>query len=376
MAPVSHDVTFVTSGHDVADARLHRLVASLRTRGLSVQVFGLGSEADAPECAHVRTWKRPGIAARAALAARMASAADGRVLVTLDPDSAVAAGAVVMTSGRVLVVDVHEDYAALLEDRPWAQRAAGVPGVVATGVVRAFESVAKRAELTVVADDHVPPMTARRRLVVRNEPAFALLPEPTQPDAAPRALYIGDARASRGLFAMVEAVVRAPGWHLDVVGPVARADANRLRHAIADGQVADRVHLHGRKPPRQAWEHADGAWCGLALLTDTPAFREALPSKLGEYVACGLPVISTDLPRQREVLHRDGTGVLVPLGDDEAVGASVAAVLRGWSAEPAALEALREQALEVGATARRRRTGYDDFADAIEDLLAPMSAGG
>ncbi|MDO5698377.1 MAG: glycosyltransferase [Dermatophilus congolensis] len=368
----SCDVSFVTSGHDVADARLHREVGALVARGMSVEVLGLGDIADAPACERVRTWQRLGMAGRATLAARMASIAHGRVIVTLDPDSAVAAGTVVMTSGRVLVVDVHEDYAALLRDRPWAKRMGGVPGVIGSGLVAAFMQVAKRAELTVVADDHVPPMKARRRIVVRNEAVPALLPEPSARGDEPRALYIGDVRATRGVFAMVEAIRLAPAWSLDIVGPVAPADAERLDAALADPAVAGRVRLHGRRPPAASWEFARGAWCGLALLSDTPAFREALPSKLAEYEACGLPVISTDLPRQREVLEASGAGVLVPTGTDEEVGAAVAEVLRGWTAAPATLDDLRAAALAAGAAARERRSTYDDFADEVEALLTPL----
>ena len=368
----SYDVSFVTSGHDVADARLHRMVGALVARGLSVEVLGLGEVPDGPPCDRVRTWPRKGLAGRAGLAARMAGLACGRVIVTLDPDSAVASGAAVMTTGRVLVVDVHEDYAALLRDRPWAKRLRGAPGLVGSGLVTAFMQIARRAELTVVADDHVPPMKARRRLVVRNEPVPSMLPEPMPREEAPRALYVGDLRSTRGLFAMVEAVRLAPAWALDLVGPVAPADAERLDAVLAEAGLAGRVHLHGRRPPAESWQFARGAWCGLALLSDTPAFREALPSKLAEYEACGLPVISTDLPRQRQALEASGTGVLVPTGSDEEVGAAVAEVLRGWTTHPDSLDALREKTRTAGAAARERRSTYDDFADAIQDLLAPL----
>ena len=43
-----YDVSLVTSGHDVADARLHRLVAALTDSGLTVEVIGLGDPAAAP----------------------------------------------------------------------------------------------------------------------------------------------------------------------------------------------------------------------------------------------------------------------------------------------------------------------------------------
>lgn len=370
-APV--DVTIVTSGHDVADARLHREVAALLARGLRVEVFGLGEAADAPPGAIVRTWPRQGSLRRARLAARMAARANGRVLFTLDPDSALAANAAVLTSGRMLVVDVHEDFAALLKDRPWAHSLGGLAGVGAQGLVKAFLSVASRAALTVVADEHVPPLTARRRFVLPNEPVAAMLPDPGPRGERPRALYVGDVRSTRGLFAMLEAVRLAPDWELDVVGPVAPADVDELRRRLtADVALAQRVHLLGRRPPTQAWEHASGAWCGLLLLADTPAFAEAMPSKLGEYLACGLPVITTDLRRQAAVVRDSGAGVVVPAGDDESVGEAVAQVLRDWSGSPAGLDRLDacgRAAVAHAEAANRESSVYEDFADAVAALL-------
>ncbi|HEU4674620.1 MAG TPA: hypothetical protein VFS29_01415, partial [Motilibacteraceae bacterium] len=88
------DVSVVTSGHDVADARLHREVAALSAAGLRVQVLGLGDPAAGPRGAVVRTRARRGPAGRALLAATAPWQADGAVLVTLDPDVALSARAV------------------------------------------------------------------------------------------------------------------------------------------------------------------------------------------------------------------------------------------------------------------------------------------
>lgn len=366
-APV--DVSVVTSGHDVADARLHREVAALLRHGMAVEVLGLGDPADGPPGAEVRTWPRPGPMGRPRLAARLAAKARGRVLLTLDPDSALAANAAVLTSGRVLVIDVHEDFARLLADRSWTRRGAGLAGVGARGLVSTFLSVARRAALTVVADDHVPPLEARNRLVLPNVPVPAMLPEPTDRDETPRALYVGDARASRGLFAMLEAVRGAPEWRLDVVGPVAPADAATLEGLLsADPDLAARVRLLGRRPPTAAWEQARGAWCGLLLLWDTPAFRDAVPSKLSEYLACGLAVVTTDLPRPGAIVREAGAGAVVPGGTDEEVGAAVADVLTAWSSDPASLDACRGAAVAAGRPGDAE-SPYDGFADAVADLL-------
>lgn len=352
------DVSVVTTGHDVADARLHREVAALRRLGLQVEVLGLGDAADGPAGAQVLTRARSGLAGRALAALTVPWRARGRVLVTLDPDALAGAVPAARLRRRRLVADVHEDYAALLADRAWATGAAGRVGAQVAALAT---RLAGRADLTVVADEHVPPRQARNRLVLRNLPDLSMLPEPSAPGPVPRALYVGDVRRSRGAFAMVEAVRRAPGWHLDLVGPVAAADAEALDRLVASPELAGRVVLHGRQPPHRAWQLAAGAWAGLSLLEDTPAFRAAVPTKVYEYLACGLPVVASDLPATRTVLGEAGA-LLAP-----ADGAAAGQVLRRWLAEPDELAAVRARAAAAGA-AHRQEAPYAPFAEAVARL--------
>ncbi|CAN7154835.1 glycosyltransferase [Knoellia sp. LjRoot47] len=348
------DVTIVTSGHDVADARLHRLTRALVRHGASVEVLGLGAETDGPTGASVRTWPRGSMVGRGARGLTMARAARGRVLLALDPDSLLWARVVGRLTRRPVVADVHEDYRRMLEDRAWAQ---GVLGRGARVVARAAETVASRADLTLVADEHVPPGSARRRLVVRNEADKELI-GPSQPwDERPRAAYVGDVRASRGLFAMLDALRGAHEWTLDVVGPVASADQPAVDALLeAEPELAARVSWHGRQPPAEAWAIAHGAWVGFALLEDTPAFRDALPSKLHEYIAAGLIPVVTPLPRQARLCDEVGGFVVA---DGEEAGQ----VLRSLAADPAARTRLTAPEATVA------RTSYDEAAEAIVGLL-------
>ena len=187
----------------------------------------------------MRTRSRRGAAGRAGDALARPWQARGRVIVVLDPDAVPAARLAGALRRRPVVVDVHEDYAALAGDRSWSSGAAAplVRGALA-GVTR----LARGADLTVVADDQVPPFSARQRLVVRNLPDTSMLPGPSPRDPAPRALYVGDVRRSRGLFAMLDALEAAPSWTLDVVGPVAAADQPDLDAWLAslDAPAAER----------------------------------------------------------------------------------------------------------------------------------------
>ncbi|MBV9097621.1 MAG: glycosyltransferase, partial [Frankiaceae bacterium] len=204
---------------------------------------------------------------------------------------------------------------------------------------------------------------ARQRLVVRNLPDLTALPAPAAREPEPRAVYVGDVRRSRGLVTMLTALESAPEWSLDVVGPVAAADQPWLDGWLATSAAASRLRLHGRLPPARAWQVASGAWVGLSLLDDTPAFRDAVPSKLYEYAAVGLPSLATPLPRVVDLLTESGAGVVV------ADAAATADEMRAFAADPARLDALRERALAWAASLTAAGSPYDDWAAQVARLV-------
>ncbi|MBS2966051.1 glycosyltransferase [Actinocrinis puniceicyclus] len=363
--PADPDVTILSSGHDVADARLHRHCAAFHRAGLRVEVIARGRPQDAPAGARFRPIPARGIAGRGMQALLLPGKADGRVLITLDPDLIPAARLRrTLSPGRRLAVDLHEDYVALLDDRAWAT---GARGVVARAWARTAVSLSRGADLTVVADQHVPPGRAVRRLVVRNLPDLTLLPERCEPDERPRALYVGDVRTSRGLFTMLRAIELAPDWELDIVGPVAPRDRARLDAWTAESDAAARVRLHGRMPPAAAWRLASGAWAGMSLLSSTPAFESAIPSKIYEYLACGLPVLTSPIRRAAELVEQSRAGAVV--ADAE----QAAAALRGWSGGGRAeFELLRRAARDWAARDLFADNPYDRFADAVAELVAQV----
>jgi glycosyltransferase involved in cell wall biosynthesis len=362
------DVTILSSGHDVADARLHRHCAALHRAGLRVEVIARGQAADAPQHAVFRPAVARGIAGRGMQALMLPGRAHGRVLVTLDPDLIPAArlrrG---FSRGTRLAVDMHEDYVALLADRAWAR---GAAGIVAKTWARTAVALSRRADLTVVADQHVPPVEAAHRLVVRNLPDLTLLPAPAEPEQRPRALYIGDVRESRGLFTMLQMIELAPDWELDIVGPVAARDRERLAAWQSSSTAAGRVRMHGRMPPLAAWRLAAGAWIGLSLLHSTPAFESAIPSKLYEYLACGLPVLTTPIRRAAELVEQAGAGAVV--ADPE----EAAKLLNAWSSnDREGFELRRKSARDWSRSDLTATNPHDSFAAAIVDLVAQTRRG-
>lgn len=350
----------MTTGHDVADARLHRIVAALGRQDLRIGLHGLGSSSVAPDVAHLICRPRRRLARRALAAASLPAVRPAaRLLVVLDPELVLPVlvwrG---LRRGRV-VVDVHEDYVALLRDREWAR---GLRRFVAAGLARSATAMAGWADLTVVADEHVPPPRARRRMVVRNLPPSVDLPAAGRRDATPRALYVGDIRTSRGLRRMVDAILAVPPWRLDLVGPVAASDQAWLTAAL-QRPGGERVRLHGRLPPAASWEFARGAWVGLTVLDQTSAFVATLPTKVYEYLGCGLAVVSTPLPRVTTLLRESGAGVVIGSVEE------LTRTLRGWWEQPESIDEHRSAARAWAAASLPPTSEFDALAAAIAALV-------
>ena len=81
-----------------------------------------------------------------------------------------------------------------------------------------------------------------------------------------------------------------------------------------------------------------------------PSYREGLPRTLVEAAACGLPLITTDVPGCREVVSDGVDGLLVPMGNSDALAQAIARL----QDHPAF-------ARQLGEAARRKaRTQFDE----------------
>jgi glycosyltransferase involved in cell wall biosynthesis len=120
------------------------------------------------------------------------------------------------------------------------------------------------------------------------------------------------------------------GISVELVG---QADAAAQEHIRAAGAAVIRrghppdppggVHWHGFIPNAQALELADGALAGLSLLQDEANFRHSMPTKVIEYMARGLPVITTPLPLAVDLVQSADCGFVVPFNDPQAAADAI-----------------------------------------------------
>lgn len=124
---------------------------------------------------------------------------------------------------------------------------------------------------------------------------------------------------------------RFPELHYLVVGgPSAEGDwTDRLKSQAAELRLEARVHFLGSLPP----ERLKGALSAADVFV-LATRNEGWANVILEAMACGLPVVATDVGGNAEVVSTPELGSIVPFGDGEALRAALAAALEhDWDRE-------------------------------------------
>ena len=165
-----------------------------------------------------------------------------------------------------------------------------------------------------------------------------------------RATWLGVMQPVKRVPDLVRAAARVPDLELLLVGD--GPERPRVERAVAETGCADRVHLAGHHcEPRPLLRTSD-----MVVL---PSAAEACPMALLQAMACGLPVVATDVGGVAEVVRDGVDGLLVPPGDDEALVAALGTLAR----DPA----LRR---DLGAAGRSRVAERFDVRSSARALLS------
>ncbi|RKN45424.1 glycosyltransferase [Micromonospora endolithica] len=164
--------------------------------------------------------------------------------------------------------------------------------------------------------------------------------------ARPRIITVGPMVERTGLQDVVRALPGVPEAECVVVGgppaDLLPADgfARRLTALAESCGVADRVKLVGAVPRRQL-----GAWYRSADLLVSAGWYDPSGARALEAMACGVPVVGTDVGGVGDSVVHGLTGDLVPPRDPRALGAAVRRLLadrvRRFAYATAALDRIR-----------------------------------
>ncbi len=155
-------------------------------------------------------------------------------------------------------------------------------------------------------------------LVSYNYPSLTFLDafrHPYAPNAsAPEFFYIGLISFERAFDVLIEALAllsrSVPKFTMHLFGR--RTFSDETMQALSGfDSVQDKLRLYGYTAQTDALPLAVHATAGLALLKPVGDYTESYPTKLFEYMALGLPVVTADFPLYEAIVEKHACGFCI-----------------------------------------------------------------
>lgn len=302
LVQAGYDVTLIAQhGRDEVVDRV-RIIALPKSRNRFTRIFGL-------------TWR----------VFRLALRQQADVYHFHDPELLPAGLLLKLFTGKRVIYDVHEDYSQAIRTKPWLLPS--LRGLIAITFGGFERLLARLLDGVIAATDEISRrFSERKTVVVKNYPilAFAksLRSNPEIPQGANRnnftLIYVGGLADIRGIYELVKA--------LEFIDEKYRAGL-KLLGKFTDQDFAERVRALkgfakvnslGWVPYEEVYQHLQMADVGLVCLHPEIRYQVALPVKLFEYMAAGLPVVASNFSLWKEIVEGNKCGLTVdPLNPQE-----------------------------------------------------------
>lgn len=174
------------------------------------------------------------------------------------------------------------------------------------------------------------------------------------------AVFAGNLIRWQGLDALIEALPRS-GEDLSVAVIGSGPDRDRLKAKATSLHVGDRFRLIGSVPQVVVPDYLAAADVCVAPFTAARNLRSGVSAlKIYEYIACGRPVVTTDVPGAADIVREYSCGIVVRPDDPGALAKAMEVAASNPS--------LHEGALSASSIIRERYS-WDATAGALVSVL-------
>lgn len=344
-------VAILSSVHSALDNRVfYREARALADAGHEVTLIAVHDRDEVKDGIQIRALPKVPRSRRPRLwraLARMAIESRADIYHIHDPELLLITPYLRRKTGRPTIYDIHEanadfiavkDYLPRLVRRPLAELFRHLEPRLAraeSGLIFADEAIAAGFE-----NIDVP------KAVLFNFPGADLIERGRQVQSAgvqksPVILYLGGLERNRGSALMVNAFAQVaaeiPEARLLIVGHFMPPDLEEeIRADVSARNLGHAVTLTGRVPFEQISNYLRQAAVGWVTWQPYAKNEKNIPTKLFEYMAFGLPIVSSDLPSIRPFVEPEVNGLLAKATDPTAHAAALLRLLR----EPVAAVAM------------------------------------
>jgi glycosyltransferase involved in cell wall biosynthesis len=261
--------------------------------------------------------------------------------------------------GKTVLFDAHEDVPLQVLGKTYLPRLARRPLAAGLGAFERFACA--RFDGIVAATPSIRDKFLRihpNTVDVNNYPVVAeFAPAPSWDGKASEVCYVGSIAAIRGIREMLAAcALLRSGARLNLAGSFEDA---ALEADVRGLRGWERVNWLGQLDRGGVAEAMRRSIGGLVTLHKQPNYLDALPVKMFEYMAAGIPVIASDIPLWRAIVEGHACGLCVDPLDPGAIAQAID-FLAGHPA----------QAEEMGRNGRRAVEEHYNWQRESDKLLA------
>jgi glycosyltransferase involved in cell wall biosynthesis len=254
-------------------------------------------------------------------------------------------GLLLRLMGKKVVLDIHENVAEDIFDKPW---------IPAKNVLYAcfhfFEKVAVKTMPIILAERSYEARYKKLGADYTTVLNYVDLPFFKSFSAnvnrkSNRIFYMGILLESRGLQQIAEAlyILKKQGHiiEFDVVGELYSSLEKQLHALPFWDDVSPQIHFHGRLTLEQGYEISREAAVGICIIQPMKNSVASYPTKMFEYMAIGLPQVTSDFPLYKTIVEGDGSGICVNPSDPIAIAHAILEILQN----PERAESMRQNGL-------------------------------
>jgi glycosyltransferase involved in cell wall biosynthesis len=343
LARKNYSVCILSSVHSALDNRIfYREARSLQRAGYDVTLIAVHERNQCKDgtqiigLPHLPRWQRPLVWLKLL---RHALSRRADVYHFHDPELLLIMPCLRLLTGKPTIYDVHEAYADFIEVKGYIP--AWLRHPLAWMFGRLEPLAARMHSALIFADDQVASSfrdVQRSKATLFNYPALSFVKNAVATtqhigQRQPIVLHLGTHEESRGIYLMIEAfrqVLRdLPEARLLLVGPFVPTELERrVRSEIVQRGIQHAVTITGRILFEEVDEYLKRAAVGWVTLQPVSKYQKNIPTKLFEYMAYGIPIVSSDLSPIRPFVENGEDGYLVAADDPQAHARAILTLLR------------------------------------------------
>jgi glycosyltransferase involved in cell wall biosynthesis len=235
-----------------------------------------------------------------------------------------------LLTGKPVIYDCHENFADEIRYKEW------IPGALRPGVAFLFsiaEPLLARAMSAVVGVEVTQAQRLPKVTLVQNFPDLSFFPPAEGTRVASRLIHVGLLSPARGAFLLLDvvALLREQGVDVEMYLPGSFDSQDtkaQMENRLKEEGLASAVHILGQLPYEQVNRYLASAAVALIPYQLTAPTLKAVPGKMFEYMAVGLPFVAGDMGAIRRFAGDLDCGILVPPESPAAYAQAITDLLR------------------------------------------------